>query len=228
MEISDLKTGTKLELDLLNLEEWDRFRKGVSKLQGTNGSSLLIDAPIHGSVVYPVHIGTPLNVFFSRKTDKQIEVYKFKARVTGREHSENLALLRIEAESRIHLIQRRQFYRLECSLPLKYRQIEAMNPEENKEISFKTSMSRNLSGGGLCICVEDKINIGGTVECEINLYNRNIKFYGVVVRLEENDLESKYRYLAGVAFKKITNKNRELVIRYIFEQQRKRRKRGLI
>lgn len=229
MEISDLKPGTKLELDLLNPDELDDFKKVASKLQGINENSLLIDAPIHGSMVYPVHIGATLNVYFSRKTDKQIDVFRFKARVVGREYSGNLALLQIEAEGKMQMIQRRQFYRLECSLPLKYRIVTTMNPEYNKEIKFKASLSRNLSGGGLCICIEDRVNIGETVECEINLYEDvTIRFYGVVVRLEENDLENKYKFLAGITFKKIGNKDREAVVKYIFEQQRKLRKKGLI
>ncbi len=229
MKISELQTGTKLELDLLELDEQDRFRKAVSKLQGIDGNNLLIDAPMHGSVLYPVHIGAALNVFFSRKTDKQIDVLRFKARVTGRESSGNLALLRIEAESDIQMVQRRQFFRLDCSLPMKYRSVVTMNPEYNKEIKFIHTISRNLSGGGLCICVGDRVNIGETLECEVELCTGcSIRFYGTVVRGEENELGSKYKYLAGVAFKKIENRDREIVVKYIFEQQRKLRKKGLI
>jgi c-di-GMP-binding flagellar brake protein YcgR len=92
-----------------------------------------------------------------------------------------------------------------------------------------TTVSVNISGGGICLRIEEKIDIGRLVECVVDTdADRKISFIGKVVRCEKSEIESKYRYEAGIDYTRIEDKEREAVVRFIFEEQRKLRKKGLI
>lgn len=231
MKISDLKTGTKLELELENKPQHGKSGKLVSKLQVIRKGSLLIDAPFSGATINPIHTGAGIYVYFTKRTNLQIDLYRFKAKVTGREYSGNLPLLEIEAESDIKMVQRRQFYRLECTLPVQYRLVGETDCDKGIDTGekFIKSYTKDISGGGVCINAEVKLEADGILECEVLLQEDNpVRFYGNIVRIETNESESRYKYLAGIAFRKIGDKDREAIIRFIFEQQRKLRKKGLI
>lgn len=231
MEISDLKTGIKLEIELENDSHQEGSGKLISKLQVKKKGSLMIDAPFSGALINPLHTGIGINVYFTKRSSAQIDLYRFKARVTGRERAGKLLLLQIVAESDIQMVQRRQFYRLECTLPVRYRLVGEKDCRKGIDTGteFFKAYTKDISGGGVCVNTEEKLEISRIIECEVFLQEDNpVRFYGNIVRTETNAPDSKYKYLAGVAFRKIEDKDREAIIRFIFEQQRKLRKKGLI
>ena len=143
--------------------------------------------------------------------------------------SNNLPLLKIEVPEELEKVQRRQYFRLECSLPVKFRVVETMNEQHNESIQFSKTIAGNLSGGGICLLLEEKLELGKLIECEITTDEQDtIRFFGKIVRHEQNDEESKFKYQAGITYIRINNKDREAVIKYIFNEQRKLRKKGLI
>jgi c-di-GMP-binding flagellar brake protein YcgR len=231
MEISDLKTGTKLELELDSDTPRDRSGKLISKLQVKRKGSMMIDAPYSGATINPLHVGVGLYVYFVKRSKSQIDLYRFRARVTGREQAGNLLLLQIVAEGEIQMVQRRQFYRLEYTLPVRYRLVGEKDCENSTEtgVKFINSYIKDISGGGVCVNTEEKLEMLKIIESEVFLQEDNpVRFYGDIVRTGTNAPESKFRYFAGVAFRKIEDRDREAIIRFVFEQQRKLRKKGLI
>lgn len=229
MNITDLKAGTRLELEIRERDNEQEFRTFVSEFEWMQeDGALVIAAPIYEGNVYPVRIGTPMNVYFSQKDGEKAGQFRFKARVTGRGVIQNLAMLKIVMDSRIESIQRRQYFRQECSAPIQFRVVDTMNPAMNKGIPFIASITRDLSGGGLCMYLEEKIDKDELVECELTLEEEIVRFYGKVLRVTRLETEGKFKFEAGIAFRKIENKEREAVIKYIFKEQRKLRKKGLI
>lgn len=230
MKLDEVQIGTKLELETL----WDDGLRLeymlISKFEwAIDENTAMIAAPINEGVVFPVHTGTELNVYFLTKQDGNTECFRFRAVVRGRGMVENLPLLKIEATGEIERIQRRQYYRLVCSVPVMYRLVDIPNSEANETVPFKKSLVSNLSGGGVCLLLEDKVEIGKLVECELTAGEGIIvKFFGKVIRYEKTDMEGKFRYEAGIAYIKINEKDRETVVRFIFDEQRKLRKKGLI
>lgn len=225
MKVTDLSIGLKLELEVYN--DLDEIIKPsfVSQLEWVEDeNNALIAAPIHEGVIYPVRIGSMMNVFFIQKK----EDYRFRARVVNRGRRDNIAMLDIEIVSEIQRIQRRQFFRFECTVPIKYRVLDYLDPEYEKT-PFKKTFTRDLSGGGLCLIADEKIESNALVECIAVLgENKNVSFFGRVLRSIAREYENKVSYDVSVEFKKIENRDREAVIGYIFREQRKLRKKGLI
>jgi len=226
MNYTDLQIGTKLELEIYDMMGDVIEHQFVSELEWIEeGNIAFIAAPISEGVVYPVRIGSKLNAYFINRDD----LYRFKAKVISRGMKDNIALLKVLVEEEFEKIQRRQFFRFDCSVPVKFRVIYSMRPDDNEKILFIKTFSKDLSGGGLCMVTEERVNIDELVECIITLDNEKvISFKGKVVRSERLELDDRIKYETGITFKKIEDRDREAIIGFIFREQRKLRKKGLI
>ena len=226
MKISEIVTGTKLELEVYDHIGEKIDIKFVSQFElAQEEESAVIAAPIHEGIVYPVRIGAEITVYFFHK----IDTYKFAAEVIERGVVENIALLKINIKSAVIKIQRRQFFRFDFSLNVRIREVSFLNPDYNTKIPFIKTITKDLSGGGISIYMMDKIEMGKTVDVELEVYeNKIIKFYGKIVRVTKLPHEDKFNFDLGVSFKKIEDKDKETIIKRIFIEQRKLRKKGLI
>lgn len=230
MKISELQVGTKLELEPVNADGIRYENMLVSEFEwAEEENAAMIAAPINEGVIYPIHTGTSIYIYFIMKKESEIDLYRFKAIVRDRGMSDNLALLKVEAVSEGEKVQRRSYYRLDCSLPVRFRQVESLNPLHSEGIPFKQTLANNLSGGGIRLLLEDKVEVGKLIECEIPAgEGKAIRFYGKVVRYERSETEGRFKYEAGIAYIRINENDREAVVKFIFNEQRKLRKKGLI
>lgn len=230
MEITELQIGTKLELEPFDENGIRLDYSLVSEFEWlVDARTAMVAAPIHEGVIYQLNLGTALNVYFVKKSEYEYEMFSYKAVVKGREMNGNLALLKLEISSDIEKVQRRKYYRLGCSLPVKFRVADSMDELTGGNIPFRKTIATNLSGGGICLLLEDRLEVGKLVECEISPEeDKAIRFFGKVIRDEKRELETRFKYSAGIAYINIDNKDRETVVKYIFNQQRKLRKKGFI
>ncbi|MCX7922394.1 MAG: flagellar brake protein [Clostridia bacterium] len=222
--INELEIGTKLELEICDNNDEKAGLSFVSEFEwAVDEKTAYIAAPIYEGTIYPIRIDSILSVCFINNGD----LYVFKARVIDRTVKDNIALLKIQICSEFERIQRRQFYRFECYIPVRYREVKEV--ANNSEVPFTTSMTRDLSGGGLCIVTEKMMEHDTLLECELELGEANkVYFTGRVVRITEKEVKGKYKYSIGVLFHDIENRDRESIVSYIFKEQRKLRKKGLI
>lgn len=234
MKLSELKTGTKLQLVLYN-EMGEKINPTfASELEWTeNDESLYIAAPIHEGVLYPVHVGAVMDVLFVIRADDfiKIDMFSFKAKVIERNNDGNVAMLKIKPVTELERIQRRKFFRMKATLDIKYREPVNKDADPSMQHAYKKAVTRDLSGGGLCIATMEKLENGKIFEFVLDLAGRGeIEFIGRVVRVIKtyDGDEFKYKYQIGISFEKIEEKDREEIIRYIFFAQRKLRKKGLI
>jgi len=226
MKLTDLKTGLKLELEIYNDYNEKIVPTFVSQFEhALDEKTAVIYAPIFEGNIYPINKGWLMYVYFLIE-DK---LYRFKAKVKGRKLKSNVALLLIELQDEIVRIQRRQFFRFECNLPVKYRIVDSMQDAEENKPPFVESITKDISGGGICIKVKDEVPTGSLIECELDLSGiHRIKFYGTVARVGMREGDFVYSHEIGVLFKQIDKKDKEQIIKYIFAEQRKLRKKGLI
>ena len=230
MKISELQVGTKLELELINSDGIRYENTLVSEFEWAEGeNAAMIAAPINEGVVFPIHTGTGIYIYFIRKKESVTALYRVKAIVIGRDTSDNMALLRVEAVSGIEKVQRRSYFRLGCSLSIQFRQVESLNPIHSEGVPFKKALASNLSGGGICLLLEDKVEVGKLIECEIPTgEGKVVRFYGKIIRYDRSESDDRFKYEAGIAYIKINENDRETVVKFIFDEQRKLRKKGLI
>jgi len=226
MKITDLQTGTKLELQIY--DDSGRTIKPAfsSKFEfAPDEGSAVIDSPMREGNIYPVRIGWNMDVYFTMKDD----LYKFNSSVLQRWANGNLSFLKIAVLGDIHKIQRREYFRFECNVPVKYRIIKHTTNDGDDKEPMKPCVTKDLSGGGLCLRIKEEVERNTFIEGEVDLGpERKIPFVGEVVRVDILDGEKKYKYEIGVLFKKIEKNDKENIIRFIYSEQRRLRRRGLI
>lgn len=230
MELSGLNTGTKLEIEAFDSNGDKVEPTYISEIEWIDGdNTAVIAAPILGGNVIPLPVDTVVNVFFVGMERGIYNRYKFNAVVRDRNISNNLYVLMIEKLGRIERVQRRRYFRLDCYAEVRYKVVESLNVDNKDSSNFKKTLAKNLSGGGICMKADDRIKPGSIVVCEISFdKNRKIGFYGKVVRFEDTGREYRYRYEVGIAYMAIDERDRETIIRYIFNEQRKLLNKGLV
>ena len=140
--------------------------------------------------------------------------------------TDGLNLVKVSRISPVNRLQRRNYYRLKITLPI-YVRILTNDPDKEPD-SWLEAYTLNLSGGGAKISVNRSIDKGTLIECLLRIKDQDLILRGEVLRcqLAQDDVIS--RYEIGIFFKDITEYQRDEIIKFIFEQQRKLRKKGLI
>lgn len=184
----------------------------------------LILLPVNGE--YDIH-------FFTTKG-----LFQCLARVLNRYKNGNLYLLEIELVSNLQKYQRREYYRYSCMLPLKYRKLsraEEISLETKNTAVFDTELEMenstivDISGGGMRFMAKEPQEVNDLIYTEYSLTNGNsFKHAAKILAVKKLDNNSKeYRYEHRCQFLNILNSEREQIIRYIFEEERNKRKKEM-
>jgi len=216
-KFSDIKTGNKIEI-IVSSKTGNDKESYISQFEriSKDGNEIIIYAPIKEGKIVPLSLGINIDVYFI----EDVDLFGFKAVITSRLKQGNINLLEIKKLSDINKLQRREFFRFDCMLNIKYRVI-------NEWEDFKDGIVTDISGGGICLVGEEFLKSNSMIECQMFLKaNEKINFIGKVVRVDEENASNKFRL--GIKFIKIRNIDKETIIRYIFIEQRNLRKKGLI
>ena len=166
-------------------------------------------------------------------------LYQCFVRVVDRYKSDNMYLLVVELTSNLRRNQRREYYRYTCTLDMKVRDLTEPEkkrlaegkgdmPEENVKCDKATIV--DISGGGLRFVTNVPFEVKGLIACEYVLMRQDrpktMELVGEVLscrQLETNRGQYEHR----VRFVHIQHHQREDIIRYIFEEERKKRQRDI-
>ena len=164
-------------------------------------------------------------------------LYQCIARVTERYKSNNLFVLVMELETDLQRYQRREYYRLNTILDMKCKQIdEGLNPNSELEhvefmdtdLTFDNGTMVDISGGGARFISKVQYPEGSLIRFVFSLFvNGKMTEYRLIGRIlmsspmanKENSFENR------VQFVNMDNEDRESIIKYIFEEERKQRHR---
>ena len=220
----DFKTGSRLRLEIFGDSGQSIERVFISQLEeAINEYEAYIAAPIVEGVVYAVRNGWNTTVY----TQEGNDFYRFHARVMQRLQRDGLALLRIQRVSDIETTQRRRYYRFKCAIPFKYRIIA--NIDADMGAPFINGQTADISGAGLSFASADVLEVDSLIECELTIDSKQIYLVGKIkrcYRVQETDSES-FKYNVGVFFSEIENAHREMIIRYIFNEERRQIRVGI-
>lgn len=240
-----LSIGDKIEITCINNfgKQIDTETQYISQLLDINNDIAKITLPIVNGAFGPLEIGNHYQLcFFAEKG-----LYECNCTVTDRYKENNIYVLEVVFTSDLEKVQRRKYYRYKCVIDLKYRLIDQNEiilrdllkrgkvpydivPEVEKKIkeiskNIETGVAIDLSGGGLkftgkkelkkddMLIIWLPIAIVGKDELEIRA-----KIISVV-QSEHRHTTYEYR----VEFTNISISEREVIIRYIFELERKKR-----
>jgi len=218
-----LKIGETLILEPKYGLEHEQYR---TKIVEYNNQSLFID--------YPVNMATNKTVFLVDGAQLKVtyigvdgSVYIFDTEVLGKIKSKIPMISLRNPEKDEHIkIQRREYVRVESSLDV------AVHSKSEEFLPFNT-VTEDISAGGTAIFVPKKFPFLPTsimtVWFAVPLKSGNIHYMNVdcqVSRLIE--IEGGTKNLASLKFLKIDKNDRQLLIRYCFEQQLEQRNKGLL
>ena len=175
--------------------------------------------------------------------DAEYEVYFFTenglyecvARIIDRYKSNNVYILLVELQTNLRKYQRREYYRYSCALEMDTRDLaeQEIQAVENKRnylvpgLPLKHSVIVDISGGGLRFVSNYKYDKGSLIYCKYSLFiNGEEKTYEIVSEiLEAKELENKKgEFEHRIRYKNLSRLEREEIIQFIFEEERKCRK----
>ena len=162
-------------------------------------------------------------------------LFQCYCRIVDRYRSDNIYILVLDLTSQLQKLQRREYYRFSCALELKSKlctkeDIEAF--EMNRRFLFDNSALQrsvvvDISGGGLRFVANFKYEEGSTIYCSYRLPgNANDKEYEMLSNvLKVKELESRPGLFEHrIQYIYIDETFREDIIHFIFEEERKIRK----
>lgn len=163
-------------------------------------------------------------------------LYQCFCRIIDRYKSNNVYILVVELTSNLRKYQRREYYRFSCVLEMCARNLEKEEVEalEGKApyalqpgLPLKRSIIVDISGGGLRFVSEQKYEPESLIFCSYHLLTGGArKLYEVIGKvLAVKELENRPgTYEHRVQYYNIDVETREKIIKFIFEEERKERK----
>jgi c-di-GMP-binding flagellar brake protein YcgR len=234
METELLEIGAKIELKstYIELAEAEKNHKVyVSQILDRKDSDTFAGAmPIQEGHVIPLEVESVYDAYFY--TQKGIFQSQIKILSRGKErniHTMDFCLL-----APLVKFQRRQFYRLDCSIPLEIAVLRddevkqycdlGIEPEQLNEY-YIDAVIKDISGGGLRVITEQDFSF----ERDMNVFLRfplpfstGMEWFFVMGKIISIEKEKTY-FDMRVVFEHIPNESREKIVKYIFEEQRRLR-----
>ena len=225
-------SGDKIELHPLhrvNLADREvEERIYISKInQVLEDDKLEIMMPIEGSKI----VLLARNMIYNIVIYTSHGLYQCDVKVGERYKVGNIYLQQLDLITGIKKCQRREFYRYSCSIPVFTR---ALEEEEKQNLVWDDSVKGtegnaiDIGGGGIRFLTKDQYQPNEMIICNMKLEIKNsqkdIQALGKVLSVkpvkDSNLLEVR------VQFERISNVAREQIIQFIFEDERKRRKKN--
>ncbi|HOX27690.1 MAG TPA: PilZ domain-containing protein [bacterium] len=152
------------------------------------------------------------------------EMLKFTTLILERKHTKPPLLLLMRPHE-VHRVSSRSFYRLQVVRPLKFRLLrDPVTPISE----FKAASTLDLSGGGLMIQSNKKIERDQLVEVNIDLGAEivNAVCSVTITKTEIRGMDSVF--LTGLEFLGIEERERDKIVKFIFDSQRQLKKKGIM
>ncbi len=230
-----LKVGDKIELTrvtvIQDIVKDNDKRVFISQLLDiVDEERLKIGMPIEGGKIIPFSIGAKLDACFYTPNG----LYQGRLLVTDRYKEGNIFMLVVELTTDLLKYQRRQYYRLGCTIDIRYRiltkeeveKFEKEGIEIEEDGYFNEGTALDISGGGMRF-VSDAI------------HEKNEEMI-IILKVEYDDIEKKYGLLGKVVsssrvrnrentyehrveYSNMQGGTREALIKYIFQEERRQR-----
>ena len=219
MDIKDMiEIGGKLEIVIKRDSQEDT--KGYSMVQDiTSEGELVITQSMRDGIPVVIRLNDTLRVFFFQEES----CFAFDGKPIERFKIENANMISIRQISPIEKVQRRQFYRLRIVLPVNLKLLDVKG-----DAPIIKSYSIDISGNGLRLNIDEKLDINSMIECNIELSaEETLTIRGKVVRVA---LDDKYadKYDIGISFVDIPRKVQDRIVKFIFDKQRELINKGFI
>ena len=242
MKLENLLPGCKIDIRIL--QEIQREQQGQgeaavyssSLFETIDEKTLEMNAPFQAERV----VLLPLNVRYELVFLTADGLFRTEGTLVDRYKRGNFYLLKVELDTEISKYQRREYYRLECHIPTLYATIteETAQLPHMKEIHKAFSGEKqvmpirgygtilDISGGGARLLASYDLKDYKYVLLQFTLERDsgkvNFELVGKIIRSEFNDNADKH--VNRVKFLYKNTRLQEQIIGYVFEQERKVRR----
>ncbi|MDR0221432.1 MAG: flagellar brake protein [Lachnospiraceae bacterium] len=232
-----VEVGDKVEIQRVDRVKSDEKRKlYYSRVyEIISDDRLELDMPMEQGKLILLSVDTEYDLCFVTSNG----FYQCFARVIDRYKENNVYLVLCELTSNLRKFQRRDYYRLSCALNMDSRPV--VEGQEEEEIAtlldgdivlspglpLRRSIVVDISGGGLRFVANHAYDPDMLIECQYSLtVEGNFKQYNLIGRvLSVTELPNKPGIFEHrVQYTDIDTEDREEIIRFIFEEERKVRK----
>lgn len=222
MITKEIKLGTKLELESINSLNIRIGQSFTSKLMDIlDDRNFIIVPPIHERKILFIPIGSRIRVTFLHA---KYGMQSFIATITKKEKADNQIYMHIQQETDYEKIQRRQNFRLDCTLDVKYRIVNEdsfSQVPENAVPDYKKALTKNISAGGAAIVTDDEIPKDSIIET-IYYLDSGIQAKAICKIIRSSVIEfpkgKKYEY--SIIFTDIHHKEKDKIVKFTFDMQR--------
>lgn len=227
--------GNKIELEAVE----HKGKLGEKKIYHSQVISILsedsleIAMPIEQSKLILLPVDGEFDLIFYAGKDM---LYQCFARIIDRYKSNNVYILAVELTSNLRKYQRREYYRFSCALEMLARNLqeeEIQAIEENNglilqpNLPIKRSVIVDISGGGLRFLSSQRYEPDSLIYCGYQLIEEeNRRQYDLVGKvLAVKEVENRPgTYEHRVQYYNLEDKTREEIIKFIFREERKNRR----
>jgi len=243
-----IETGTKLELKKIRHVESMEDVSYVSRfLYQKSADEAVIEMPVKAGRMIPLEPNELFQVcFYTAKG-----LYQCQSQVVSRHYEDSLPVAVIKLKSEFEKLQRRQYYRMECLLQTEFCSLTeeeydellaqksdgwyAPAQKDYEEVQnvpgrlrFYSGVTLDLSGGGVRFNSSHEAQAGDIIALRIAFTEEEVRkiqmlFAKVLTVVPVQNRSGLFEH--RVEFVSISNAERESIIRYIFLEERKRRKR---
>jgi len=234
MGLEVVRLGDKIDINYLHQNNGKTYKSSVCDI--ISDKELEISMPTDEGKIVVFQVGIECQFYFYT----QKGLFTCDAVITGRARRDNFLVLTARVTSGMKKFQRRDYYRVNCMLDFAYYKVtdevaalettedlfeEITNPDYI--VQKMLGRTRDLSGGGIRFTSNEILKKGDKLLCVLRLENDKMDhmFYLVAEVIDCSTIEQvrdKWVVRAKWIFK--NNKDRDLIVRYVFEEDRKLRK----
>ncbi|MBQ8822637.1 MAG: flagellar brake protein [Lachnospiraceae bacterium] len=230
-----LRPGDRIELQMVEHHKKDEesqrvFVSEIHEILSEDQMEIVMPMEKTKLILLPVDVEYDLTIY------AQHGLFQCFARVIDRYKSNNVYILVVELTTNLRKHQRREYYRYSCALDMSSRELEEneIKAVELKEpflmtpgLPIKRSVIVDISGGGLRFVSEQKYEPESLIYCSYSLLQNGMKkqyeIVGKVLTVTElSNRRGSYEH--RVQYVDLDKEVREEIIRFIFEEERKNRK----
>lgn len=226
-----ISIGNKIDMEILidGKIESDSQRRRVlySRLLDIPADNILrVSMPIHEKRLVPLSVGDQYVMYIYANK----EIYEGRFVVVNRLKDGNLFLADMEIQDTLKKVQRREYYRYDCRLAADYRMIPEdelwqLSKENPNDLEWQKCVIIDISGGGVKAVSEFQENANSLLQLRFQLASDSVRqqflLYGRLIASAPNP-DRPALFEQRIAFEQIKDQDREQIIRYIFDEERKR------
>lgn len=209
MSLQHIKTGNRVEI-YLNRGNDIKYTSLVEE-NYEDGKLLLYIPMMYGKI-----IKLPVNEEFSFTFVTEKGILKYNAVIKEYVYMNDFNFMVIEIKSEVERIQRREFFRFACVLPLEF--IELSDGAESDKPLFQGTV-QDLGEGGIRFLSNENIEVGDKLKFFITLnYDRAVAKGNILHKQEYPKSNFKFQY--RVQFLDLQQQEKDKILKYIFFEQR--------